>query len=582
LFSKLKRIFATFSKRERLAALVALVVLAVTGIARLASAIEENSSLIPIAGGTYVEGIIGQPTIVNPVLSGNQPDQDIAALVFSPLSSLLASLDVDQTGRTYTMKLKEGLTWDDGVPLTSDDIVFTVHTIQDPGARSPLERSWQGIQAERESELQVRFTLPTPFSFFPQTIGRLAPIPRHIFGAIPIENLRLSSFTLEPVGNGPYRFNRMTTRKDGFITRYELVPNEHYNADPPFIQTFTFAFFEREEDLRTAFRLREVQGFGSLLPESGAVATLAPTVIETLPMPRLYGVFFNALNNPALADRDLREALSLSIDRERIVREVFGGQANAIQSPIFFDLVERAETATGSISLLMGGSAPAATSAATSTAPSTVSSTTLTQSTSTIPAVALAYDPEAARAHLDRVDDRDVKLTVIVPNVDFLKQIADIVKDSWNAVGLSNVEVIALEPDDVARDILKTRNYELLLFGNVLQDPADLFPFWHSSQRFSPGLNLSLYQNQKADTAMESIRQASDPKSRKENLLRLDTQLTNDTPAVFLTSVPYFYTHTERLKGFTAGSGETSMVVAPNDRFRNVAHWYVSEARVLD
>jgi peptide/nickel transport system substrate-binding protein len=554
LFSKLKRILVALTRRERIFTIGAAAVFVLASLTRLAFAIKENSTFVPVAGGSYVEGIVGQPTAVNPIIAGTQADQDIAALVFSPLADLTTSVETDATGRTYSVKLREDLLWDDGEPLTSDDVIFTIRTIQNADARSPLQKNWQGIQVERESELMVRFTLPAPFSLFPENLERVSLIPRHIFGSIPAQNIRLSGYNLQPVGNGPYRIKDFATRKDGFITRYRLVPNERYHGDQPFIKTFTFQFYEQESDLLTAFRLREVQGFGGLLPPDASVQSIPQVVTDTVPMPRYYAVFLNSLNNPALKDNDLRDALSLAIDRERIVREVFGGNATAIESPVLFDL-------------MASGTLPVATPSA-----STTDLGGATQGTET-----LETRREAARGALEHIDDVDVALNIVVPRSGFLEQVAAIIKDSWNAIGLTNVTIITVEPDDLTNDVLKSRNYELLLFGNVFQDPIDLFPFWHSSQRFNPGLNLSLYQNTKVDAAIEAIRQTPDRDEWGPQLLKLDTILRAENPATFLVSVPYFYTHTERLNGFPS----TTLIVSPQDRFRGVEAWYVAQARVL-
>ena len=165
MFSSLRRIIHAFSKRERIAFFSALALVGGTAVALTTIAISDRSIVIPVAGGTYVEGAIGQPSVVNPVISQNPVDQDLAALLYAPLPDLAASIAMGDGGQSYTVKLKEDLLWSDGTPLTSDDIVFTVATIQDPDAHSPLARSFQGILVERESELQVKFTLPAPYVF---------------------------------------------------------------------------------------------------------------------------------------------------------------------------------------------------------------------------------------------------------------------------------------------------------------------------------------------------------------------------------------------------------------------------------
>ena len=93
-------------------------------------------------------------------------------------------------------KLRGGLIWDDGRPLTSDDVLFTMRTIQNLETNSPIYKNWQGVLVERISELQIKFTLPAPYVFFENNLSRLPIIPKHIFGTIPISNLRLSSYNL--------------------------------------------------------------------------------------------------------------------------------------------------------------------------------------------------------------------------------------------------------------------------------------------------------------------------------------------------------------------------------------------------
>jgi len=155
--------------------------------------VQENTIFVPVQGGAYREGVVGQPTAVNPIISNNPIDQDIGVLLYSRLNDLTASISVEDDGKVYVAKLKEGLVWDDGSLLTSDDVVFTMRTVQNPEVNSPIYKNWQGVLVERISELQIKFTLPAPYVFFENNIKRLPVIPKHIFNAIPISNLRLSS-----------------------------------------------------------------------------------------------------------------------------------------------------------------------------------------------------------------------------------------------------------------------------------------------------------------------------------------------------------------------------------------------------
>ena len=535
----LKNLLANLSRIEQKWAVAALIVLCISSLGRGALAVYENSAFVPVQGGTYREGLVGQPIALNPILSPNQIDQDLSALLFEKLEKVFDHIEVAEDFKTYTLKLKEDLRWSNGQPFSSDDVIFTVRTIQDPETRSPLAKNWQGVIVERVSALQTKLILPTPFTFFEDNIENLRIIPKHIFSAIPPANLRLSAYNLEPVGNGAYQFEKLEKRKDGFITEIRLSRNPEYIGPEPFIEHFVFKFFGSQEELLDAFRLRDIDGFGSLTPIAKDVR-ISNAVTERIPMPRYYALFFNTVNNTLLDELKLREALTLALDTEVITKNIFGDQAAPLQGPVFLNLVQ---TNIANVSSAKQSS---------------------------------LFDPEKAEKILAELGTQDIVLNLTVPNVEFLRPVTEEIRKAWQAVGVKEVNIIALSPEELVGDVLKTRSYEILLFGNVFENPADLFPFWHSSQRFYPGLNLSLYQNTTVDRLIEEVRQGTQEQT-PENLQSINRIITEDRPAVFLFSLPYFYAHREKLGGF-----RQALFTTPADRFENVTDWYVITARVLE
>lgn len=543
-----RRIAHSFTSRERLGFWIGCGAFVIGTLALISITIGERSSFVPVAGGTYAEGVVGQPIVINPIVSGNPADQDLSALLFAPLKDLLSiPPEASPDGRVYTLKLKEDLTWDDGKPFTSDDILFSIKTVQDPETRSPLEGGWQGVTAERVSEIQIRLTLPTPFAFFNDTILQFRPIPEHIFGAVPIQNLRLSSYNLQPVGNGPYTFKDFSKRKDGFITRYRLIRNERYAGTVPYIDEFVFQFYEEWSGLYSDFARRRIQGYGSLTPVPNN-SNPRTVFVERFPMPRYYAIFLNPVTNSALKEKQVRSALAYAIDKKKIVRDLLGDESLALDSPFFMPLIQELADYP---SFALESFDPEAIGKA-------------------------EYNPEEARKLLELAKKTDVVLTLSVPDVDFLKKIAGSLKEAWEAVGIRSVEIVTLPPQEL-EDAIRPRNYEALLFGNVLQHPLDLFPFWHSSQRFYPGLNLSLYQNIDVDKQMEAMRQSPDATKNAARLEIINTSLSDDLPALFLFSLPYVYTHTDRVLGIAP-----SMLITPSDRFRDVTKWYMTKARIIN
>jgi ABC-type transport system substrate-binding protein len=256
-----------------------------------------------------------------------------------------------------------------------------------------------------------------------------------------------------------------------------------------------------------------------------------------IPLSDYYAVFFNQNSNPLLKDQNIRSALMAAIDKKRLIDEVLSGNGTPADAPGF---------ASGSVS---AGNYS-------------------------------GFSEEAARKTITdfkaKNKNEQINLTLSVPDVNFLKKTAEFLRDSWQKIGVDQINILTFNPGDPTNSTIKSRDYEMLLFGNILENPTDLFPFWHSSQKLHPGLNLALYQNLKLDGLTESIRQTTDGTKQSELLSQAQSLILKDQPAVFLFSLPYTYIHTNELGGFS-----TNFMTSPADRFRNVSDWYVAQVRVI-
>ncbi|MFA5083960.1 MAG: peptide ABC transporter substrate-binding protein [Candidatus Paceibacterota bacterium] len=509
------KVIDSFTRFERNIFIVAISVFLLSSLFWSALALQEKIELTPKKGGQYREGKAGQPIFINPIISSNETDRDIASLIYSPLSDLISDYQIEE-GTNYLVKLKQNLVWSDGQPLTSDDVIFTLKTIEDSDARSPLFQTWQGIVTERVSELQIRFILRNPYVFFGDNLSNLPIIPQHIFGKIPAANLRLSNYNLEPVGSGPYKYDRFTKKKDGFITQYQLIINENYFGKKPYIEKFVFKFYENEDDLISAFNRREIDGFGGLNPVKIKNLSLNHN-IKSIAMSGYYAIFFNQNINSNLKDKNVRRALSQAVDKKQIIQKVFNGEAMEAGEP----------------------------SEATSTLDLTV------------------------------IRDKKLEFNLVVPQIDFLINTAEIIKEEWSGIGV-NLNLIVLNPDDIISQVIRSRDYEMILFGINPANEEDLFSFWHSSQKFYPGLNLAIYGNPNADKLMEEIRQTDDPAERQLKLKNLESIIADDLPAIPLYSPKYLYVSINDLGGFT-----DKFLTTASERFQNVKDWYVETSWVL-
>ena len=125
-----------------------------------------------------VEGVVGAPSSVSPLTAKTQADRDLVALLFAglvrngPGGTLVPDLaerwSVDASGKTWTVDLREDARWHDGTPVTPDDVIFTIETLQDPAYTGPSATSWSEVTVATTGPRQVRFTLKTPLGGFMQ------------------------------------------------------------------------------------------------------------------------------------------------------------------------------------------------------------------------------------------------------------------------------------------------------------------------------------------------------------------------------------------------------------------------------
>ena len=503
----LYQIYFNFTEKERRIFLVALFMFAVSGFLLALSAFNVKTVEVPVKSSLYREGIVGQPIKVNPIIASADADRDLVELLFGNLLELSENHKVSDDGKTWNVVLKTDLKWSDGKPLTSDDVIFTIDAIQNTESRSPLFLTWQGVIANRISELEIEFTLRTPYVFFLDNLKEFKVIPRHIFGALPAANLYLSDFNLEPIGSGPYRFASFKKRKDGFITDYYLEANENFSGQQPFIKNFQVKFYENSEGLIRAFNAKRIDGFGGLNPDDAGKLTLSHQVLEKS-VPQYYAVFINKSAKPSLGFKSVLAALNLATDKQKLVREALRGKAFPVNSPILPLMEEYSEEITSS-SLKFSVS---------------MASEVLSKDKWVV-------NEETKFREKNIGKQKEVlDFSIVVPNIPFLIKTVDILKEDWGQIGVKLTPII-LDPADVVNEVIKTRNYQMLIFGNILNSNPDIFSFWHSSERFYPGFNLALYENKKVDSLLESIRRNTDAESRKTELAQLQRIIAEDSRA---------------------------------------------------
>lgn len=171
----------------------------------------------PKSGGSLVIAVGDDPQEINPLYAGDRVTLTIDQSLFAPFFSinngkktfvLAESLTQSPDFKTYTLKLRDNLTWHDGQKLTADDVVFTFDKILDESQhsffRSLFVFNGKPMTVKKVDDRTVDFVLPEVTAAFEGALVQIYPIPKHIYeGEADIEK---SAKNQNPVGSGPFKF----------------------------------------------------------------------------------------------------------------------------------------------------------------------------------------------------------------------------------------------------------------------------------------------------------------------------------------------------------------------------------------
>jgi peptide/nickel transport system substrate-binding protein len=536
------------------------VVIAFIAIALLVSvmgylAFQVTTVTVPDFGGTYLEGVAGNPHIINPLFAHANPvDQDLCALVFTGLTranekgeivpDLAERWEISQNGMVYTFYLRDNIVWHDGAPFTADDVIFTINMIQDPGFQGTpfLADMWRTVVVEAINAQTVRFTLREPLASFPDytTVGIL---PLHILSGTPAEALAQSQFNASPIGTGPFKIGEVSAQ------RVFLVANPQFYRSRPYIDRIGLVFYPDDEAVFEARKRGEINGIARVLPEHlDAVGQDEKLTLYSAPISGYTLIYLN-FDRGIFQDRAVRQAILWALDREKLVDEVLGGQGMVLHSPV------------------------------------------LPQSWAYAPDVPqYTHDLRKARTLLEEAgwfDDNgdgirqrgelSLEFTLTTNDDDPTRvRMIHAISEQLAAVGIRVVpETVPWE--ELVGQMLRLRRYDAVLgsWQSLPPDP-DPYPYWHSSQIDEHGLNFAYYISEQADRLLEDGRSVHDRDQRREIYRRFQELFAHDVPSILLYQPVYNYAVESDVQGIQMGP-----LITSGDRFRTMANWYIATQRML-
>ncbi len=540
-----------------------------------------SQGLPPIEARPYREGVLGHPDSVSPLTARTQADRDLVSLLFSglvrngPSGTIVPDLaerwSVDDSGSVWTFELRPDARWQDGEPVTADDVAFTIQTLQDPGYSGPAAGSWNEVNVRTEGTGTVIFTLATPLGGFLQAATQpIAPV--HLLGNVPVAQLATDPFGQQPVGTGPFALVRLDAAEAVLVPAVTLVGDAGPSAGPspletdslatagptirpdrpvPYLSGIEFRFFDDPEALGAAYEHGDLDAASGLSPAlTRNLGSLTGSRILRYPGSTLTAVLLNLRpDHPEFADPAVRTALLSAIDRTTLIDDAFAMSAGAATGPI------------PPASALYDPSAD--------------------------PPV--RYDRTAARAALKKAgwtlaDDgwrlpkgkTPVKIELLSPDEASNPgafAAADAVAGDWKRIGLT-VTHRALAPGEFAAGRLATGEFDAAVADvNIGMDP-DLYPLMASSQTRTGGSNIIGLQDPALDKLLVSARGPGAMETRVAAYSALQKQLAKGRYVLPLVFADESIAVRDSVQGPVV-----RQVSDPADRFWDVLTWRLAAGR---
>lgn len=535
---------------------------ALVGILLTYLAFNYTTVLRPGHGGTYVEGVVGYPQYLNPLMSGyNDADRDICSLVFSGLTrlnergeivpDLARSWDVSLDGLSYTFYLRRDARWHDGAPVTADDVIFTIGLLKDPAFPGPPDLGanvWQVTTVEKINATTVRFTLAEAYAPFLDytTMGIL---PSHLLQGISAINLPTLEFNLHPIGSGPFRVAEVNI-EEGVVTSVMLETFPAYYGTNPYLDRVQFRFYPSYQTALDAYARGEITGIARIPPNEIARAnTFSSLNLFSAPIAEYGMVLLNLRRStlPFFQEQEVRQALLYALDRQAIIDQALQGQGVIAHSPLipgtwaYDDNIPR-----------------------------------------------YTYDPEKANdllnsagwrlprgARVRRRNDQQMAFTLLTSSEQERIAAAHIIADQWAALGIT-VTVQVSSPTEL-QQALSTRNFDAALIHVALPGDPDPYPFWHETQ-IDAGQNYGGFTNRRISEVIEQARVlVLNTERRRELYAEFQQLFSQELPALPLYIPVYTYGVDERIHDVQIGP-----LMYPSDRFRTIAAWWIVPRRVFE
>ena len=504
----------------------------------------------PVTGDWLVRHLSSEPATLNPITATDAYESVINGYIYESLLELdnetlelvprLAERwEVSDDKLQFTFTLKDGLHWQDGKAITTEDILYTFDRVTDPLVDAPHLRSYYKDlkKVEALDEKTVRFTYAYPYFKALDMIGGLSIMPKHIFEGAEGQDFNTHPVGRAPVGSGPYRFVKWETGTDIVLERYPDYWGEKHHMERIVFKIIT------DNTVALQVLKKQEMDFMGFTPIQWVRQTDSDRFnnnFDKLRYPSLgYSYIGWNLRKPMFMDKRVRRALAMLTDREAFVENLWYGLGRVVSGNFFIDTPEYDKSIEP-----------------------------------------LLFDLGAAVKLLEEAgwSDHDGDGVIDREGIPFRfeftfssgsttgEQIATILQENLKKVGIE-MTIRQLEWA-LFTQLLDDRAFDAVTLGWRLPVLADPYQVWHSSQA-DKGSNFVGFVSEEADRIIVDARSEFDREKRSAMYRRFHRILHEEQPYTFLfsrDSLVALDKRFENVKVYPLGPDSTEWYVPTEDQ----------------
>jgi peptide/nickel transport system substrate-binding protein len=513
------------------------------------SNINYNQQLASEPGGTMIDAMIGEPSGLIAMIAGEASAAQISAQIFNTLLTYNKDLDikgelaeswtVSDDQKTITFTLKPNLTWSDGKPLTSEDVLFTWQLVTDENTRSPYGADFQLVkQATAPTPLTFQVTYEQAYAPALDSWSGLQILPKHLLKG---KDIHTTAFAQKPVGSNYYKLDAWQHGENIKLSR-----NQNAVLGQANIEKLITRIIPDKSAQFLELMAGNIDRMGLDPIKYSRIIPARPALQEKLNLYKELGnsytyMGFNLKHKP-FDDIRVRHAINYAIDKQEIIDGVYLGLGINIASPY------KPGTRWSNPDLNP-----------------------------------YPYNPSKAKALLkaagftdtdgDGILERDGKpfaFEIITNQNKEREKTAVLIQRRLKSIGIA-VKIRAIEWASFISRFIKTGDFDVVVLGWGLGLDPDQYSIWHSSQQEPGQFNFVGYNNPEVDRLLEAGRTELDPDKRQKIYHAFAKVLLADSPIVYLSAGYGLSAMHKRIQG-------TIDPIPPAGSAYDAQKWYIPSA----